>query len=236
MSVCWLLLLLLLLLAALIDQSICADVQQTLQSLGPLLERQRGSYPSARTPTEILVIRASARKPKLILVPLRIDLGPRPFMVFRNVIKNPNLTKSASFLFPPFLGVRLNWQTFEPTYEDIFSMGMKGVMDRCICMRSGGGTELWRCGLGRLSSASSSPAFPPPLASLVPYPDCSNLLSSDVPNASLLMCLGLASMAALMRRVACSNVRLWGKGPLARVQMARGFASRAPPVLVDEFK
>jgi hypothetical protein len=54
---CWLLLLLLLL-AALTDHSICADVQQTLHSTysmfgesihgygGPLIERQRGSYPS----------------------------------------------------------------------------------------------------------------------------------------------------------------------------------------------
>jgi hypothetical protein len=50
---CWLL-------AALTDHTICADVQQTLhstystfgESLGPLLERQRGSYPSVSEDAE----------------------------------------------------------------------------------------------------------------------------------------------------------------------------------------
>jgi hypothetical protein len=74
---CWLLLLLACWLqaAALTDHSICADVQQTLQSTYSMFGESLGPYrcssasedhirASVRMPTGILVIRASARTPK----------------------------------------------------------------------------------------------------------------------------------------------------------------------------
>jgi hypothetical protein len=129
--------------------------------------------------------------------------------------------------------------TGKPSYRQmnkVFSIWMKVEKDPCICEGREQGTELWplwaRAALLCLFLSDLSAASAPPVS----FPNFFNSLSSTVSNACLLTCVGPASMAALMRRVACSNVRRWGKGPLARAQMARGFASRAPPVLVDEFK
>jgi hypothetical protein len=90
---CWLLLLLL---AALTDCSICADVQQILhstysmfrESLGPLLERQRGSYPSVSEDAERNSHHPSVSeeaeinsRPSWHSPPLLEVLGPQPLHV-----------------------------------------------------------------------------------------------------------------------------------------------------------
>jgi hypothetical protein len=85
----------LLLAAALADHSICADVQQTLystysmfgESLGPLLERQRGSYPSvsedADRNSRHLSVSEEAEinsRPSSHSPPSLEVLGPQPFL------------------------------------------------------------------------------------------------------------------------------------------------------------